>query len=385
MWMTLKCLERSRMWLQCGRNWWRTWILTNPHHFLTMCIWDALRVNANRMKQSLNNIRRCSNHVFLLEQQRNYLCGRNLTRIQWRSFTTTKDMLKNALNDTANWRTNSQSSFTKFQVFAWMIINSRRRSLNQLGNNQEFAHIFLKMLVLGTNWTTWQSFGLWTNRQDQSQNGLKHVINDWQGWFHTFITQMTIVKIVMCERRHSIRLRLCWRSWGLKSQSQEVSCVLLEAEHLFQSVGCARNKRQFLIAPQNLKLFLWMLDYVWMGLLALDLWSIVIEVLRTNPGQHSTWSHKLRETWADPTQPNEVDQAREGNQNVQQLSNLDHVPTNTHSSQDESQLYIFEDNEPVIKMIIRGRSPNMRHVSRTHRVALDWLFHRINFEPQDPN
>ena len=37
----------------------------------------------------------------------------------------------------------------------------------------------------------------------------------------------------------------------------------------------------------------------------------------------------------------------------------------------------FEDNEAVIKMIIKGRSLTMRHVSRTHRVALDWLFDRI--------
>ena len=43
---------------------------------------------------------------------------------------------------------------------------------------------------------------------------------------------------------------------------------------------------------------------------------------------------------------------------------------------------IFEDNEPVIKMIIKGRSPTMRHVSRTHRVALDWLFDRINLDPK---
>ena len=43
-------------------------------------------------------------------------------------------------------------------------------------------------------------------------------------------------------------------------------------------------------------------------------------------------------------------------------------------------LYVFEDNEAVIKMIIKGRSPTMRHVSRTHRVALDWLFDRINLD-----
>ena len=40
------------------------------------------------------------------------------------------------------------------------------------------------------------------------------------------------------------------------------------------------------------------------------------------------------------------------------------------------------DNEAVIKMIIKGRSPTMRHVSRTHRVALDGLFDRINLGPE---
>ena len=40
----------------------------------------------------------------------------------------------------------------------------------------------------------------------------------------------------------------------------------------------------------------------------------------------------------------------------------------------------FEDNEAVIKMTIKGRSPAMRHVSRTHRVAFDWLFDRINLD-----
>ena len=43
----------------------------------------------------------------------------------------------------------------------------------------------------------------------------------------------------------------------------------------------------------------------------------------------------------------------------------------------------FEDNEAVIKMIIKRRSPTMRHdVSRTHRVAFDWLFDRINLDPK---
>ena len=61
---------------------------------------------------------------------------------------------------------------------------------------------------------------------------------------------------------------------------------------------------------------------------------------------------------------------------------MDHVVTNANSSEGETQLYIFEDNEEVIKMIIKCRSPTMRHVSRTHRVALGWLFDRINLDPQ---
>ena len=51
-------------------------------------------------------------------------------------------------------------------------------------------------------------------------------------------------------------------------------------------------------------------------------------------------------------------------------------------SHEGTKLYIFEDNEAVIKIIIKGRSPNLRHVSKTHRVALDWLFDRINLDPK---
>ena len=43
--------------------------------------------------------------------------------------------------------------------------------------------------------------------------------------------------------------------------------------------------------------------------------------------------------------------------------------------------FIFEDNDAVIKMTIEGRSPNMRHVARTHRVDLDWLFDLLLKDP----
>ena len=62
------------------------------------------------------------------------------------------------------------------------------------------------------------------------------------------------------------------------------------------------------------------------------------------------------------------------------MENIDSVPSNVQSSRQEASLCVFEDNEAVIKMIIKGRSPTMRRVSRTHRVALDWLFDRINLD-----
>ena len=65
---------------------------------------------------------------------------------------------------------------------------------------------------------------------------------------------------------------------------------------------------------------------------------------------------------------------------IDDLDNVDFISSNVHSSRQEVLLYIFEDNEAVIKIFIKGRSLTMRRVSRTHRVALDWLFDRINVD-----
>ena len=65
---------------------------------------------------------------------------------------------------------------------------------------------------------------------------------------------------------------------------------------------------------------------------------------------------------------------------IDAMHDIDYVPSNVQSARQEALLYVFEDNEALIKMIIKGRSLTMRHVSRTHTVALDWLFDRINLD-----
>ena len=62
------------------------------------------------------------------------------------------------------------------------------------------------------------------------------------------------------------------------------------------------------------------------------------------------------------------------------MKKIDAVLSNVQSAGQEALLYVFEDNEALIKMIIKGRSPTMRHVSKTHRVVLDGLFDRITLD-----
>ena len=80
--------------------------------------------------------------------------------------------------------------------------------------------------------------------------------------------------------------------------------------------------------------------------------------------------------------PHTIQKRKKSHGIIDDLDNVDFITSNAHSSRQEALLYVFEDNEAVIKMIIKGRSPRMRHVSRTHRVALDWLFDRINLDPK---
>ena len=118
------------------------------------------------------------------------------------------------------------------------------------------------------------------------------------------------------------------------------------------------------------------------GIRALDLWSLVIEVFHSSPIQiNKTKGQKSQRNLWQNTALHMKNQNPTKHVNLD-LNNVDHVSSNTRSSRFGAILCVFEDNEAVIKMIIKGRSPTMRHVSRTHRVALDLLFERMNLDPK---
>ena len=106
------------------------------------------------------------------------------------------------------------------------------------------------------------------------------------------------------------------------------------------------------------------------GLPALELWDLIVSAL----GNISRVSDRSGKPESD-----EHKHHRSHNK-IDVMKDIDAVLSNLQPARQEALLYVFEDNEAVIKMIIKGRSPTMRHVSRTHRVALDWLFDRINLD-----
>ena len=113
----------------------------------------------------------------------------------------------------------------------------------------------------------------------------------------------------------------------------------------------------------------------------LVLWELVLSVFgrgakADRPGVSSSQVPDLQEKNFPPTKwfPDFPD-----------LRNLakyvDYVPSSFPPSSGVGKLIIFEDNDAVIKICIKGRSPNLRHVNRTRRVDLDWLNERIQTDP----
>ena len=106
------------------------------------------------------------------------------------------------------------------------------------------------------------------------------------------------------------------------------------------------------------------------GIPALDLWDLIVSVLGNTTQNRDTTVRPVVSTSEICSPPHTIHKRKQSRRVINDLDNVDFTPSNVQSSHQEALLYVFEDNEAVIKMIINGSSPTMRHVSRTHRVAL---------------
>ena len=87
------------------------------------------------------------------------------------------------------------------------------------------------------------------------------------------------------------------------------------------------------------------------GLPALELWDLIVSVL----GNISHISDQSGKPDKD------VHRRHKPHMKIDMMKDIDAVPSNVQSARQEALLYVFEDNEAVIKMIMKGRSPT--HVS----------------------
>ena len=176
------------------------------------------------------------------------------------------------------------------------------------------------------------------------------------------------------------RLWFCWRLWRFNINIRRSSVHF--RNHTFVPISWM-CKKQTSVSHSSPESEIVSLDAGLRmdGIPALTLWDLVIEVFHSVPNKIEQPKEKLRRDPSPIVKSNMHNPIPIKHTNVSP-TNIDNIPTNTRNSWSSAMFYVFEDNEAVIKMIMKGRRPTMRHVSRTHKVALDWLFDRINLDPK---
>ena len=150
-----------------------------------------------------------------------------------------------------------------------------------------------------------------------------------------------------------------------KSASGGTLCIF--GSHTFVPISWICKKQTSVLESENISLDAGLrLD----GIPALDFQDLIVAVLHGNTYQNNQARGDLctnkREVRAAP----HALQKRKKSHGMIDLDNVDFTPSNVNSSRQEALLYVFEDNEAVIKMIIKGRSPTMRHVPEPTELLL---------------
>ena len=239
--------------------------------------------------------KRCSNHVFLLEQSKNYQDGRNphANTAAWSC--DLERHPQNALRDIANWRKRRPSSYTTFLVLAWMITISRRKNLKQLKMFSEvcsrIALTFLYLARIGRPDIQWsvnklaRSVTTWTQACDRRLSRLIsyiHHASDYRQYCHVVHTSQHYRLALFQDsdfagdledsKSSSGGFRCIFRSrtfvpiiWTRKKQTS-VSHSSTESEIISLAAGL-RMDGLLALDLWDVGLFRWMLDCGWMDYL----------------------------------------------------------------------------------------------------------------------
>ena len=290
---------------------------------------DELNVKVKRTRVSLTNMEKCSNHDFLLQQLNCYQGVKNLAQRRSHGRTTWKDMLRNALREIANWQTKTQSNCTKSQLRAWMITTSWRK-----------RHELVGLTLLSWNKLA-RTATEWTRACDKRLARLIsyiHHTNDYRQYCSVGNTAQHCRLGLFRDSDFAGDLE------DSKSTSGGVLCIF--GSRTFVPTNWMCNK-QTSVSHSSTESAIILLDagFSMDGILALDFWDAVTEVLHTSNSKSSTQEASgnrsgFKEAVGNCARMSNT-KLRKSNQKVEQLSNLDHVTTNATSSQCEAQLYNF--------------------------------------------
>ena len=285
-------------------------------------------------------------------------------------------MQRSVWNDIVSWRTRRLSNSTKYLLHASMTTTSKKKKLKSVG---ELSHVCSQIVlncfclarirrpdILWSVNKLARSITKWTKACDKRLNRLISEIHhtcEYKQYCHVRNTAKQCRLGLFQDSDFAGELE------DLKSTSGGTLCVF--GSHTFVPISWM-CKKQTAVSHSSTEYEIISLDtglrlYV---LPALELWALIVSV-SGNVSRVSDRSGK----------PESDDHKHHKSHNkIDVMEDIDSVPSDVQSARQEALLYVFEDNEAVIKMIMKGRSPTMRHVSRTHRVALDWLCDRLNLD-----
>ena len=165
-------------------------------------------------------------------------------------------------------------------------------------------------LKLFWNACTWHvledlMYGQWTNLHDQSLNGPKLVTNDWIVWYLTSITHVNTNSIVMWVILLNNADWDCFKTpilreiWRTQNRLRVEHCAFLEVIHLFQSVGCVRNKTSVSHSSTESEIISLDAGLRLDGIPALDLWDLIVSVFgnTTQTEPYRTERPVVEQTW----------------------------------------------------------------------------------------
>ena len=344
-----------------------------------MYTWDALKRQCEISKEYCWQLQNpCLNPEFPQEQLKKSPCSENLSISSW-----SYDMeghARNVWNDTVSWQTKRlNSSISIYSMHWWPSLQRRIEIRGTIVN--VCSQIVLKCLYLARNgrpdilWSVnkfARSITKWTKACDKRLSRLISYIH------YTSEYKQILSCGKHCQNNADwdcFKTQILQDILKIQNPLLEERCASLEATRLCQLAGCVRNNLSFEQLNRIRNLFLGRRFLVWTVYprLTCGIWSFT--VLHRNRNQRN----KDRATLSTSLTRKNI------HGKIDDLNSVDFVSSNANSSHKEAMLYIFEDNEAVIKMIIKGRSPNNATCFQNPQSCSRLVIRSNQFGPQDPN